>query len=311
MKLKKLVKKYTTYCRSLGYKFISGEHQLTSFCRFIGSDIELNQISAERITAFLCGNGKTTSSWLCKYSVLLGFYRYLIGRGYSTHVPLPTTKPKHLAIFIPYIYTKEDFQKILQAVYTYQKCPCPTEPYMIHMLLLLLYGTGLRISEALSLTMEDIDLYNAVITVRNTKFYKSRLVPFNTQLAQAIKKYISWQKRKGRLLDEHDHLFNRKDGRPVTGPHIGRIFRNILKQVNIKRTDGCQPCLHSFRHTFAVHRLTSWYQEGTDVQKLLPILSVYMGHSSIASTAVYLKMTPELLHEAGKCFEAYVQGCFL
>ena len=88
---------------------------------------------------------------------------------------------------------------------------------------------------------------------------------------------------------------------------VEHVFKRIRKQAGVGRTDGAryQPRLHDLRHTFAVHRLTEWYREGADVQKLLPQLSVYLGHAYLAATSVYLSMTPELLHEAGERFEHY------
>jgi len=88
---------------------------------------------------------------------------------------------------------------------------------------------------------------------------------------------------------------------------LGDYFRHVRQQAGIYRGDGAryQPRLHDLRHTFAVHRLTSWYRQGADVQKLLPQLSVYLGHVLLASTQVYLRMTPELLTEANARFERY------
>ena len=84
-------------------------------------------------------------------------------------------------------------------------------------------------------------------------------------------------------------------------------FRILCDRANIQRTDGAleKPRLHDLRHSFAVHRLTSWYQQGADVQRLLQHLSVYLGHVHIRHTQVYLSMTPELLHQASQRFEGY------
>ena len=89
---------------------------------------------------------------------------------------------------------------------------------------------------------------------------------------------------------------------------IHRDFQRLREYAGIRRSDGerSQPRLHDLRHTFAVHRLTSWYRQGADVQKLLPYLSTYLGHASLRGTQVYLSMTPELLHEAAARFDHYV-----
>ena len=89
-----------------------------------------------------------------------------------------------------------------------------------------------------------------------------------------------------------------------------KIFRKIREKAGVKRLDGAryQPRLHDLRHTFAVHRVTSWYQENKDVQQLLPLLSIYLGHQCLAHTTVYLTMTNELLQQANHCFERYAIG---
>jgi integrase len=105
---------------------------------------------------------------------------------------------------------------------------------------------------------------------------------------------------KYRLIDSRGHPFKLWTMR--------NIFRRIRSKSKINRTDGATfpPRLHDLRHTFAVNRLTSWYQENKDVQQLLPILSVYLGHTHLAHTSVYLTMTDQLLEAANNKFERYV-----
>ena len=177
-------------------------------------------------------------------------------------------------------------------------------------LILLLYGTGLRRGEACRLTLADVDLSEAVLTVRDTKFYKSRLVPVGPRLADVLRTYAS--RRAGRPMPAgiaSNFLANR-DGSPINGSSVRRAFAEILRAAGIPaRDDGCgAPCVHSLRHSFAVHRLTSWYRQGADVQRLLPVLSTYLGHQDLNGTQVYLSMTPELLQEASRRFEQYVHG---
>ena len=101
-----------------------------------------------------------------------------------------------------------------------------------------------------------------------------------------------------------------RDGARVRKHNVDHAFAMLLETVGIgRKNDGRRaPCLHSLRHTAAVHRLTSWYREGADVQRLLPVLSTYLGHASLDGTSVYLSMTPELLHEASVCFDRYFNG---
>lgn len=175
---------------------------------------------------------------------------------------------------------------------------------------MILYGAGLRTSEALHLSMSDVDFAHAVLTVRDTKFYKSRLVPVAPQLAGALRAYA--ERRSDRPLPQgmaSAFLANR-DGTQVRKHNVDHALKRLLETTGIDRKDDGRraPCLHAFRHTAAVHRLTSWYRQGADVQRLLPALSTYLGHANLDDTSVYLSMTPELLHEASVCFDRYVNG---
>ena len=102
-------------------------------------------------------------------------------------------------------------------------------------------------------------------------------------------------------------FFVLRRGTPVSVQIVQQNFRHLCEHAGVRRTDGAryQPRLHDLRHSFAVHRLTSWYQQGADVQTLLPHLSTYLGHVNLVATQVYLTMTPELLQEASRRFEYY------
>jgi integrase/recombinase XerD len=310
MKLIETVEIYIRYRKSMGEKFYTNELYLKAFSRFLGGDIEITGVSVDKVTAFLYGNTPVTSTWFIKYNALLGFYRYAISRGYVRFSPLPTTIPKRPLPFIPYIYSRTELRHIFAAALVYQKNRSYVEPYVVRIMLILLYGTALRLSEALSLNLADVDLAQSVITVKQTKFYKSRFVPFGTQLSVVICKYVDWRKEKGFSQEGNSPFFYGKVDQPLKKNVMESAFHRILEITGIKRTGGgrYKPRLHDFRSTFAVHRLISWYQEKADVQQLLPWLSTYMGHAYLSSTSVYLTMTNELLQEAGERFETYARG---
>ena len=173
---------------------------------------------------------------------------------------------------------------------------------------MLLYGAGLRVSEAVALTLGDVDLPSSVITIRDTKFNKTRIVPFSSELHQVLTQYLKRRNEAGHAQSMSAPFFVMRRGGRVSVQLVQQTFKRLREYVGINRTDGAryQPRLHDLRHAFAVHRLTSWYKEGADVQKLLPRLATYLGHVKIAATQVYLTMTPELLHEASVRFEQYV-----
>ena len=170
-------------------------------------------------------------------------------------------------------------------------------------MILVYYGAGLRLREATNLTRADVDLSRSVLTIRNTKFGKTRLVPVGPQLSRALVQYDR-TRPKGRPAEAP--FFATRAGGPVNTGTLQQNFRILCDRAGIRRTDTHeQPRIHDLRHTFAVHRLTSWYQQGADVQRLLHHLSVYLGHVHLRHTQVYLSMTPELLREASQRFERY------
>lgn len=293
----------------MGEKFLTNECYLKAFSRSMGNNIKIKDITPEMVTEFLYDRIPITSAWFIKHTALLGFYEYAIGRGFVDSSPLPLTLPKRPPAFVPYIYTRDELRQLFKAALTYQKNRSCIEPFMINKLLLVLYSTGLRLREALSLTMNNVDFPHAVIIVEETKFYKSRLVPFGKQLAEELSKYLKWRKKKGFPQEETSPFFYGKDNRPLNMSTVEGIFQRIRQKAEVKRTDNAryQPRLQDLRHCFAVHRLISWYQENADVQQLLPVLSVYMGHAHLAATSIYLTMTNDLLREAGKRFEKYVK----
>ena len=148
-------------------------------------------------------------------------------------------------------------------------------------------------------------------TVRNTKFYKTRLVPVGLQLADALSAYATKRAERPLPMGTASTFLANRDGTPLIEGTVRSAFATLLQAAGIhhdKNDRRRSPCFHSLRHTAAVHRLESWYRQGADVQRLLPALSTWLGHAHLDGTQVYLSMTPELLHEASVRFERYVEG---
>ncbi len=310
MKLYQLITQYVHYRRSLGEKFKTNEIYLKAFCSAIGPETAIKSITEKQVHRYLYGKSETvTTGWFVKHSALLGFYRYAISRNYVAGIPLPKTLPKRPQGLIPYIYSPQELKLLFDGALSYQKNKSHIEPYMVRTFLVLTYTLGLRVHETLSITLSDIDMDNLVITIRQSKFYKSRLVPFNQQVKKLLKKYFQWRKDHRQPHHAEAHLFMDQHGQPFNASTLRDIFQRVRANAGIRREDGAyfQPRLHDLRHTFAVNRLLSWYRENKDVQQLLPILSVYMGHTYLAHTSVYLSMTDDLLREANARFEKYAK----
>lgn len=307
MNLSALTSQYVAYKQGMGMRFHTEARTLRSFCRNMG-DTTVEEIPAERVHAYIAGSGPVTRFWHRKYEVLHGFYRFAIARGHIACSPLPKIIPKPPE-FVPYIFSHEELQRLLDAS-TYCESPrSKLEPHTWRMLILLLYGAALRISEALSLTLADIDLAAGILTIRESKFYKTRLVPVGPTLCNLLREYVA-QHVADHSAKPNASLFLTRNGYPLLRYTAENVFRRLRVRAGVSRHgDGRhQPRLHDLRHAAAVHRLISWYRQGADVQRLLPQLATYLGHIHISATQRYLTMTPELSHEASQRFERYACG---
>ena len=184
-----VINSYLAQKRSLGIRFETPERLLRRFCRAVGNP-EIEEITPEMIVTFLRGNGPLSVSWKVRYRILSGFYRFAISRGHAAFSPLPTTMPKLPPQQTPYVYSTEELRRLLDATSTLKVRHRPQIPTIYRTLLLLLYGTGMRIGEALRLTLRDVDLTEQVIMVRETKFYKTRLVPIGSKLTRELAAHI-------------------------------------------------------------------------------------------------------------------------
>jgi len=306
MKLAQAVAAYVVSKQSLGMRFATEARTLKSFCRIIGN-VGIDEIDPGRVRSFLDGNGPVTSFWHRKLDALRGFYRFALAREYVTTSPLPTTVPQQPQLFVPYIYSLDEVRRLIEATTSrehrsFSALTCRT-------LLLLLYGTGLRISEALGLDMADVDLEAKLLRIRETKFYKTRLVPTGPDLTKVLATYASQRDKHLPTTPDAAFLVTRQGTRPSRAG-AESVFKQLREVAQVRRDDGSryQPRLHDLRHAFAVTRLIRWYRDGADVQRLLPQLATYLGHVHIGGTQRYLSMTPELLRHASVRFERYAMG---
>lgn len=307
MKLRRLVDRYITHRRSLGERCQTNASILRAFCRGLGRDLDLKQVGVRQTTKFLYGKGPVTSAWHVRHNALKGFFRYVISRDYGAKMPLPEVIPQRPPPFVAYIYSREELRHLLQATKTYQRnCSC-MEPETMRVIVLLLYATGLRIREVVALNRADVDFDQSLLTVVKSKFYKSRLIPFSPPLGRVLQGYLSRPTGLESNAGKDTPFFTTERGNRVNQFTLESSFRRVCQEAGVRRDDKAryQPRLHDLRHTFAVHRLTAWYRRNKDVQRLLPQLSVYLGHVHLAATQVYLTMTSELLDEANQRFEQY------
>jgi site-specific recombinase XerD len=313
MRLAQVVEDYVGWKRSLGFRFRTGGMILQAFVREAGP-IDIRDVSQQVVAGFLRGpRPPIGSSWHTKHCALVGLCRFALQRGLLSTSPLPFFVPKRPEYARPYIYSTDELRRILDgsrildARNRRSGQAASVAPLTFRTLILVLYGAGLRLSEALALTLDDVDLSASTLVVRNTKFFKTRLLPIGPKLSSALGLYAESRLA---LLDRPPAartFFLRRHGIAISGQAAERYFRMVRSHLGMRRQDGAyfQPRLHDLRHAFAVHRLVAWYRQGADVQLLLPKLSTYLGHIGLAETQHYLTMTPDLLREAGRRFESY------
>jgi integrase/recombinase XerD len=306
MKLATVMEAYIALQQSLGLRSKTARRSLRRFGRQMG-DVHITDLQSERFLSFLQGTGPLSSNWRTKYRLLFGFYRFAISRGHVAVSPLPTTLPKFPPQQTPYIYSTAELQRLLDATSVLESVHSRLQASMFRTLILLLYGSGLRVSEALGLTLHDVDLERRIITVRNTKFHKTRLVPIGPKLTVELMVFANRRRRLPMPDGEDSRFFASRTGALWDYPRVITLFQRVRRVAGIQCPPGelRPPRMHDLRHTAAVHRVIAWYRSGQDVQHLLPQLATYLGHVEISSTQRYLQMTPELLQEAGRRFARY------
>jgi site-specific recombinase XerD len=306
MTLTEAIDSYIALKRSMGTVFSADTRILRSFARTLG-DIPLDNIDRQATHAFCRGTGPPTRWWERKHQTLRGFFAYLVTRGHLTASPLPEPVPRIPRSFEPYIYSRDELQRLLDATAILEDSRSPLRPATFRTLLLVLYGAGLRPSEGLRLRFCDVDLDERVLSIWDTKFFKSRLVPIGTALSSAIGTYHKGRQNLPMPAGARSAFFASRTGSEITLSRLEKVFVRLRAHAGVQSPPGArwQPRLHDMRHAFAVHRLIAWYREGADVQACLPLLSTYLGHVNVSGTRAYLTMTPELLAEASNRFEHY------
>jgi integrase/recombinase XerD len=286
------VRIYVERKRSLGFVYVKSGRYLLSFSKQVG-DVPLGRVTARRVSLFLSGPRTSTVTWRGKYKLLKNFFEFWAARGELQALPLPPIRPPCPQTFVPYVYSRTELRLLLRGTrFSQKRQKCKIGPQTLRMLLLFLYGTGALTGEALRLKRDDIDLKSDLVTIRGTRFNRVRRIPIGPDLHKRLRRYLDSASRK---KNQGKTFFGNKDGSAIKSRILGKSFERLRKVSGIARHDGAcyQPRLHDLRHTFAVHRLTAWFKQGADLNRMLPALSAYLGQVGLGSTERYLSMTPE------------------
>lgn len=303
--LAEAVEAYIALKQSLGAVFSADARILRAFARALG-DVPVRDIDPQATRAFCRGEGAPTRWWQRKDDALRGFFAWLVGRGHLAACPLPAHRPRVPRSFRPHIYTRDELHRLLDATAVLKHDRFPLREATFRTLVLTLYGAGLRSGEGLRLRCCDVDLGARVLAVNDTKFFKSRLVPVGAALAAALSAYADRRRQLPMPAAARSAFFASPAGTAVSRGQLERAFARLRTHAGVHGPPGRRgPRVHDLRHTFAVHRLVSWYREGADVQTRLPLLATYLGHVGLSGTRAYLPMTAELLDQASRRFARY------
>jgi integrase/recombinase XerD len=296
--LKKGVRDYIKMRRSLGYKLQEAPKLLRDFNSF------LQQQGASHITISLAvqwaqRNPKVQpAEWARRLTCVRGFARYWIATDPRTEIPAWGLMPHRPHRARPYLYTEAEIRHLLQAARQREGLP----GLMYYCLFGLLAVTGLRISEALNLRPEDVDLEQGVMVIMSSKFGKSRWVPIHATTQQILAQYVRQRDRAFRRA--LPYFFTSWRGNRLDGGQVRRTFYRLSRQIGLRGQHASHgPRLHDFRHRFALRTLIGWYRSKRDVESRLPLLSTYLGHVHVADTYWYLSACPELMGLAVKRLE--------
>ena len=302
---------YLAHKRSLGKELAKVGPMLLLLDRYLLTQgvAEIRQITAAHIEAFVVSRPRRAPR---SYNGLIGAIRGLFDWMVVHEVPESpllsetrrVTPPRR-----PFLFNPDQARRLLEVAEQLPSNPrAQTRGETYKMIFALLYGLGLRVGEVSRLCRKDIDLDNQLLTIRQTKFGKDRLVPFGPKMARAINGFLNREEaRFGPIPPESPAFsFNKLKRRPIGTNTISWTFHKLLPALQLTIPSGiAPPHLHCLRHSFAVGTLLRWYRTGIDPMTRLLDLSTFLGHVSPSSTAVYLTITTELLECASERFEHF------
>jgi integrase len=300
------VHEYLAYRRALGYQLRTEGQLLQSFARYADESGHRGPLTIDLALRWARLPEKATRLYHARrLEIVRTLAKYLAPRELGTEVPARALLGPAHARRPPFIYSEADTRALIAAA----RALIPVDglrPRTYGALIGLLACTGLRISEALTLKTSDVDLDAGVLTVRQTKFRKSRLVPLHVSAVGPLRGYAAARDAYSRGSQDAP-FFVSDTGRSLPYSTVRHTFHQLLRQAMPEATppDRVRPRLHDMRHTFACRCLLAWYRDGTKIDLAIDRLSAYLGHAKVTDTYWYLTGVPELLALAGQRFERF------
>ncbi len=284
------VEDYLRLRRSLGFKLERAGRLLPQLVGY------LEAAGAETITSELAISWARQPAhtrpnhWAQRLAVVRGFARYLQTIIPTTEVPPPGVFPARRYRPSPYLWSQGDICRLLEQARALHP---PLRAASYQALFGLLAVSGMRVGEAIGLQRDDVDLGTGVITIREAKFDRTRLVPLHPTATEALCRYVA---ERDRLCPSPTSavFFVSSVGTAFNRSGVAKTLRQITTSMGI-RTASVRPRAHDLRHSFAVDTLVRWHRSGMNINQHIAVLSIYLGHVSPADTYWYLSATPELM----------------
>jgi integrase/recombinase XerD len=301
---------YLSLREALGFQMQAEKRLLPEFVAYVHSQPNPHPIRALMALTWACqaSASRGPSGAARRLSMARGFLRYLQASMPDTEVPLPGLLPTPRRPH-PFLFTPAQIIALVEGAHA-SRPRGALRPHTLSCLLGLLASTGLRVGEAIRLQIDQVKLELDLpqLHIRETKFYKSRIVPLHPSTAERLRQYRA-QRVHGHYEALSEAFFVPERGQHIQHRALHDWFTRLCQRLALHPTAGGRtPCLSSFRHTFAVTRMQRWYEQGLDVQALLPHLSVYLGHVHPQESYWYLTAVPDLLSAAANRFQRYAQA---
>ncbi len=304
-----LVQEYLDERRSVGFALTISGTRLLAFARFADASGHRGPLTRQLITRWARDEAKGTTplTWTRRIEIIRPFAKHRARLEPGSYVPQADTFGRRRHRLTPHVYTDQEIVDLLAAADRLSP-KGRLRPATYRVLFGLIAATGLRFSEALRLQCKDVDLDTGILTVRQTKFAKSRLVPLHPTTVQALKQYLALRQ---------PYLPTAQDGPflvSARGTELGKrtvhwVFERIRKELGWTARGGhAAPRIHDLRHTFICRRVQLWHAHGTDIDNAMVALSTYVGHAKVSDTYWYLTAVPDLMSVAGNRFERFVEA---
>jgi integrase len=295
---------YLKVRRSLGYKMARPEKLLGQFITYLEGQGAATVTTENALTWAVLPGGD--SSWHAyRLSAVRGFAAWLRTIDPGVQVPPAQLIPSRPRRATPYLYTDAEITALIGAAASLRS---RLRAATYQMLIGLLAVTGMRVGEAIRLDRDDADLRAGVLTIREAKHGKSRLIPVHPTTTRALRAY---QQLRDRLHPQPRTaaMFISPAGTRLLYRNVHATWKQLVTSAGLQpRSAACRPRIHDLRHSFAVRALLDAYAAGQDGQATLALLSTYLGHVDPAATYWYLEASPELLAAAGQRLEAWLEA---